>query len=249
MATQFEFSLNISGTDDLDSTPRKPALPIPVDTMLKRATIISSTNACCHPDSIRTKIIGEPKAVILTHEAANQNIESDYSEAIRVVRAVEKEKRSAILIILSITCKIDRVGDEIMNLCRLAYTSGVDAILVSGIISADAVQEIRAKALGLRGRRVKILLDNVSEVNEAVKLADGVIASSQMNSDSAREILRRQKLLLTRRMDQTDMLRADMLIYPVDEATTPATTVPSSPVLGAVSPTSGMVRSLLWKST
>jgi hypothetical protein len=245
MATQFEFSLNITGTDDLDSTPRKPALPIPADTMLKRAMIISAADASGHPDSIRAKIIGEPKAVILTHDAEDRNIEADYSDAIRVLRAIEKEQRSAILIALSMTCKSDRVDDDIMNLCRLAYTSGVDAILVSGGISAEMIQEIRTKALGLRGRRLKILLDNVSEVNEAVKLADGLIASSQMNSDSAREILRRQKLLLTRRMDQTDMLRADMLIYPVDEATTPATTVPSSPVLGAVSPTSGLLRSLL----
>ena len=230
MASEVEFTLQISGIDDLDAPPPKPALPIPSSAFLKRCLEVSVDQIFGATDVSTSLNFADYRAVILTSSSGQALCSERISDVIRRIRASERELQSSIFVILSLVHVTSFVCDSFANQCRVAYSNGCDAILIQGVDSAATVREIREKSLGLRGRRVRIMLNDESALTEAAKAADGIIMVPTFPAHEAVEALSRQKILLTRACGASDLLRADMLVCPHEENMTPQTTVPSTPV-------------------
>ena len=231
-----EFALHISGSGDLESTSVKPRLPVSPEAYLKRCAVVTAEGARFEPGTVMQRFDPHSRAIIIEHASSDAEAMLDMTSSIRVLRQWEKERRIPIFIILSLVNFGSPTSDVFLTMCRLAYTTGVDGILLSGDVSAPALSEVREKALGLRGRRIKIILNDVSNFSASVQAADGVIAGQEMESYTARDILSRLKLVFARSACRVDSLKADALIAPLDERGTPATTVPSSPLISQVTP-------------
>lgn len=232
MSADIEFSLRICGDNDLDSGIQKPFLPIPSNVFLKRCSSITVAGCRINDDFLLPLSRSDSRSVILTSMPPKSEVAADLEFAVKRLRAIEIERGFSLFIMLSLT-STKLLDDDFLTLCRLSYMNGIDSIVIDEVESAEQIQDIRDKALGLRGRRVKIILDMVDNTTEAAKLADGVIAGPAMRPDDARDLLSLQKLVITRRLDQTDKLKADMLLVDSDLSETPATTVPSSPLLSS----------------
>lgn len=241
-----EFALHVAGLEDLEGTSVKPRLPIAPDTYLKRCAVVSVTGARLDVNTILQRFDPNLRAIIIELTGRDEESMQDTSVAVRALRQLEKDRRAPLFITLSLLHAGNISSDSFAAMCRLAYMSGVDGILIRGDVSPSDVSEVREKALGLRGRRIKIILNDVSRFTESVKVADGIIATGEMDSTDARSILSRMKLLLTRSVTKTDLLKADALIVSLEEGATPATTEPSSPVISQVTPqTSSLPRNFL----
>ena len=230
MSADIEFSLRICGDEDLDTGTRKPSLPIPNGIFLKRCCSISVAGCRNNTEFLVPLSRSDSRGVILTAMPLMTEVAADLEFAVKRLRSLEKERGLSLFIMLSLS-STNLLDDDFMTLCRLSYMNGIDSIVLEGVDSANTIEAIREKALGLRGRRVKVILDRVDTITDAAKLADGIIAGSRMKPDDARELLSRQKIVITRRLDQTDALRADMLLMDSDQSATPATTVPSTPLM------------------
>ena len=171
-------------------------------------------------------------SAILTYAGSESSYMPDIQLAIREVRRFEKENLRPIFLVLSLVNVSDYTSEWFVDVCKLVYMNGVDAILVRGALSLDPFRFIREKALGLRGRRVKILLDGVSRISEVVGAVDGVVVSTSIDcaSQLGTDLLSKQKMVWVRDPGMTDSVKADVVIWPYWESSTPPTTVPSSPV-------------------
>jgi hypothetical protein len=235
--SSIEFSLHVAGADDLDSTPCKPPLPIISEAYLKTCGILRADGASIDSEGIINQLESSSRSVIVSHSATSEDARNDISALVRGLRAFEKERTIPLFIVLSLVDMKFPIDDSFMSMCRLAYMAGVDAILIKGVDSSALIQEIRDKALGMRGRRIKIILDDVSKVSDTIQAVDGIIAAPYMESYVARELLTRQKLIFTRSSDRATSLKADVLISSgPQEAGTPSTTVPSSPLISSAMP-------------
>jgi hypothetical protein len=230
-----EFALHISDGNDLDKTCIKPRLITPLETFTKKCyTIRADGTKTDSVNAVRWLPINCP-AVIVDHSTRGSESLHELSLCIRSLRILEKERMVPLFICLSLV-DLSFSSDILSELCRLAYTNGVDAILLSNTDSAEFLQQIREKHLGLRGRRIKLLLEGVGRFNDAVRVADGVVASDLMELSVACDIILRHKILLTRKASQSHAIKVDLLIGDREEPSTPATTVPSSPVVPSVMP-------------
>ena len=235
--SSLEFALHITGSDDLDSTSIKPRLPVSSEAYLKRCAVVAAEGARFDTGNVMQQFDPLSRAIIIEHKTCVQEALLDLASIIRVLRQHEKERRVPIFIILSLLHIEDITSEPFMTMSRLAYSSGVDAICLFGAISSSEVAEVREKALGLRGRRIRIILNDVGKFSDSVQAADGVIAGEGLESYMARDIISRMKLVFTRNQSKAYSLKADGVLAPLEERGTPATTVPSSPLISQVSPT------------
>ena len=236
--SSIEFSLHVSGAEDFDSTPCKLPLPLIPGAYLKKCGFLRADGARIDAAGIIQQLDSSCQAVTICHSGVDDDACADLAALVRGLRAFEKERTVPLFIILSLTERSFPIDDSFMRMCKLAYTSGIDAILVAFVDSSSIIHDIKEKALGLRGRRVKIIVDNVVKVSDAVQAADGIIAAPLMEAHVGREVLMRQKLLFTRTIDRAISLKADAIIVSggPQEIGTPATTVPSSPLMPGVVP-------------
>lgn len=242
MAPDVEFTLQISGIDDLDALQPKPALSISPSAFLKKCLEVSLDHLSESLDEIESIRNDDYRAVMLTSISGEPFDAEHVSRAVKAIRGLEREKHRSLFVIMSLVHVTNFVGESFAEQCRIVYSNGIDAILVKAVESSTIVHEIREKGLGLRGRRVRILLDSIDRFSDAAKAADGCIVSSSFSPAAAIDALSRQKLVLTRCAGQSDSLRADMLVCPQEAISTARTTVPSTPAES--SPT---LRSFLFK--
>ena len=230
MSAEVEFTMNVSGSDEMLTPALKPVVPSFSDSYLKKAISVSCENARSDVDLVRSFLSLDSSAVILTHAAKDETFAPDVFSALTTVRNFEKETRSSILVIISLTHVASYTDEAFSGLCRFVYTNGIDGILIKEVDSTDTIKHIRTVCLGMRGRRVRIILDGVSKMSNFVDHVDGIVVSSGFDTASVTEVLARQKLIFTRDPALTDSHKADLLVTPHEESSTPPTTVPSSPV-------------------
>ena len=166
-------------------------------------------------------------AVILTHRALN-DFNTNVASALLELRKIEKESKKPIFTILSLTHMSGKSEEDILDACKLVYSSGFDGILVAAP-EKDAdeyIRFIRSEALGQRGRRVKILIDDFKRGVCSICEIDGAIIRSDLESA---DLLARQKLVFTSSREVADFGKVDVLVSPTEELLTPATSEPSSP--------------------
>ena len=229
MSAQVEFTLR-SSPDIISSPTQKPVHPQLSGIHLKKAATISTDGVRDEVGIIRPFLTDDISAVLLVHSGNLSTINADTCSAIEEVRRFEKGTRKPIFAILSLVHVGSYVDEAFAGLCKMVYTNGIDAILLGNLDSVDTIKSIKMHALGLRGRRVKILLDNVDRLTDTIDHVDGLIATGEFESVWAQDALMKQKLLFTRNPALTDSLNVDVVISPHDESCTPPTTVPSSPV-------------------
>ena len=172
--------------------------------------------------------------MIFTH-VLDDSFEKHNMQCIASVRKIEKESRTPIFVALSLVEQSDFASESFSKLCRFVYMNGFDAILINASATVDDVRSIRKNALGLRGRRVKIIVDVTSD-RDLIQECDGVFLSRESGFDSTvcGELLGRQKLLFTRDSSMTDSSMVDIFIFSSPssaDGVTPATTVPSTPLV------------------
>lgn len=226
--------------------PSKPRM-IPVNPYLKRASVLNTVADPCITDSCETSNI-----LVLSH-ALNESFEKDNGRHINAIRKADNEARVSTFVVVSLVDVRDFLSEAFTNACRFVYMNGCDAILINASVRIDDVRSIRKNALGLRGRRVKILVDG-NAAREVSNECDGVFVARDSGFDASicSELLGRQKLLFTRDVNLTDSCMVDILVTSPEEemsfATTPATTVPSTPlVTSARVGTTAPLRSFLFK--
>jgi hypothetical protein len=176
-------------------------------------------------------------AAIFAH-AANVSFRSDNTFALAEVRKIEKEYGSPVFTILELPQSSVFQSSEFQDLCKYVYSSGFDAILIRASAFPDVetgietVRFIRNTALGLRGRRVKIFIENCPEI-DIIQECDGVVMRKDCNPMLSADILMKQKLLIGNCGNMTDVFLAPIVTatsQAVDmSSVTPLTTVPSSP--------------------
>lgn len=234
MSAETESIIRARSTEEVPSPETKPSVFESFNSYVKKACVVRVEEATQRPGSIEALLDLECASAILVHAGREDSYVSDVSLAVAEVRRFEKEKRRSIFLVLSVVDIGDYTSEGFVSLCKLVYTSGIDAILVRGALKLDPFRFIRDKALGLRGRRVKILLDDVSQISEVVGAVDGVVIGSHVDSASqlGTELLSQHKMVWVRDSLQTDSVKADAVIFIRDKIsqTTPPTTVPSSPV-------------------
>lgn len=230
----------------------KPSLAPSFNLYVKKVSQVRVDVESLRPGGIEALLDPDSASAILAHAGKDESFVSDIAGAVGEIRRIEKERRRGIFVILSLVNVADYTSEAFVNVCKLVYTNGIDGILVRGALTIDPFRFIRDKALGLRGRRVKILLDDVSQISEVVGAVDGVVISRDMNEASAcqrlgSDLLSRQSMIWVRNMVQTDNAKADAGIASVEheDLSTPPTTVPSSPISGSVSRSSS--RSFLFR--
>jgi hypothetical protein len=227
MSSHFEFTLNVSGTDDLMSPQEKPVVPINQGLYIKKAIVIPVDGVGSDHQGVSLSL--DSPVVILQHPAGDLNMNADVQTAVSQVRAFEKETRRSIFVAISFSHVDNYVSECFSELCRMVFMMGIDGIILKNVSEPDVIKHVRSVSLGLRGRRVRILLDGVSKYTDVIDHADGVILASEVDPSSITEMLSGQKLILTRDPSLTDSLKVDILISPF-EMSTPPTSVPSSPL-------------------
>ena len=219
--------------------PSKPQI-YSVNPYLKRAAAVETDS------ELDIRSVCEDSSVLIFTHAQDESFEKDNTQHITAVRRIEKESRTPLFVILSVIESRDFKSESFSNMCRFVYMNGFDAILINASAKIDDVRWIRKNALGLRGRRVKIIVDGSSN-RDLIQECDGVVLTRESGFDSTvcGEILGRQKLLFTMDTTITDSCMVDILVSS-PSLMTPATTVPSTPLVTSarIPPTS---RSFLFK--
>jgi hypothetical protein len=209
---------------------------------LKRARVIVTSSSMEKRDEYVSSSV-----LFFTH-ALDDSFEKDNARYISSVRKHEKESREATFVVLSLLDMYGFNSESFTNMCRFVYMNGFDAILINASATVDDIRTIRKNALGLRGRRVKIIVEGCSD-RGVIHECDGVVLTRDCGFDASfcGELLSRQKLLFTKDPNITDSCMVDILISSTAEGVTPATTVPSTPLVTSARVVPSVTRSFLFK--
>ena len=218
------------------STPgsvRKIACP-QIGTGIHRGLSIDISAESTSDSGIRSQLNQDTCAIVLSHSDGD-NFEVDVSAALYEIRRYEKDNRRPIFVILSLVHVVTK--DAFLKVCKFIYSNGFDGILIKApVVDAEAsISFIRTEALGLRGRRVKIILDDVAP-DFLISEVDGILTNTFTPKESISRVLAAQNLIFTFDPSLTDTLSVDLLLSPHVEPSTPATTVPSTPVISSTAP-------------
>ena len=228
-----------------ESTPQFEVLKPRINTTnyaLKRARAIDTSSSEEQPVDF------EGSSVLICTHALDDSFEKDNAQYIGSIRKEEKNSRNAMFVVLSLVDISGFSSESFTNMCRFVYMNGFDAILINASATTDDIRSIRKNALGLRGRRVKIIVDGCSD-RDIIQECDGVVLTRDSGFDSSfcGELLSRQKLLFTKDPNMTDSCMVDIFISSTTEGVTPATTVPSTPLVTSARVQPHVTRSFLFK--
>ena len=187
----------------------------------KAVSIDVSTFSLSHA-SLTSSLDSSTRAVVLSHSDGD-NFEQDMTHAISEIRRYEKLHRSPLFVVLSVT-GVSFCEEAFLKIGKLVCLTGFDGLLISTPPSVEFIEFIRLQALGLRGRRVKLL---VHENCEWLDLVDGIVV---VFGALIPRLLAKQKMIFT--SDPSLTHNADVLLSPHTDSGTPPTSVPPSPISG-----------------
>lgn len=215
-----------------------------LSTYMKRAVRIGSPELESGNRTFQEAIASTSTSALIMEFMSEPAGEEMLRGLVSEIRKAEQEHEKPILVVLSLLkSEIAFDTQAFRGICKFTYMTGFDAILVRAF-QPEQVEYVRDECFGLRGRRVKIFVDNAKDMS-VVQASDGVFVDDSFSSSVCAEILRRQKLLFTYFASMTDIGRTDVLVYPNIGGISPPTTEPSTPVGAALSPSS-VIKSFLF---